>query len=307
MNGGREIIKNINRKLYANLTKIDDSDEFFEFLTKPLRISVRVNTLKSDVDYVVSRLGDLICGSVPWCEEGLFINTDEFSRIPEHQLGIIFSQEAASMIPVTLMELFPGQIVLDIAAAPGAKTTQIAQYLENEGCIVANDVKRYRLNILISNIQRCGVLIAKVTEKDGRFFGRFENKFDSVLVDVPCSNVGMIRRNYKYAKFWNPKMVYSLSNLQKSLLMAAYKAVKPGGVIVYSTCTLDPRENEGVVDYLIRNTDVEIERIKLPIKRRKSILKFDDWEYSEEVRGCLRIHPQDNDTEAFFVAKLRKK
>ncbi len=306
MTDAREVIRSINPQLYERLTMIDDSDEFFEYMVKPLRFSVRVNTLKASVDYVAERLSDIIVGRVPWCEEGFYVSTDEFGKIPEHQLGVIFSQEAASMIPPLLMELEPGQLVLDIAAAPGAKTTQIAQYMENEGCIVANDVKHSRINILISNLQKCGVLIAKVTEKDGRYFGRFENKFDAVLVDVPCSNVGMIRKSYRHIKLWRLKECFALSRLQKSLLMAAYKAVKPGGVVVYSTCTVDPVENEEVVDYILRNTNAEIEGIKLPIRRRKPILKFEGKEYCEEVKKCLRIHPQDNDSEAFFVAKLRK-
>ncbi len=301
-----QIIANLNRSLYERLKKIDGSKEFFEYLSKPLRPSIRVNTLKAPLDYVLNRLSDIIVGKVPWCDVGFYVNTDEFGKIPEHQLGVIFSQEASSMIPPILMELKPGQKVLDIAAAPGAKTTQIAQYMENEGCIIANDVKYSRINILISNLQKCGVLIARVTEKDGRYFGRFEGKFDSVLVDAPCSNIGMIRKNFRHAKLWRIKDCYALSRLQKSLLLAAYKAVKSGGVVVYSTCTLEPVENEEVVDYLLKNTDAEIEDIKLPIKKRRPILKFEGKEYTEEVRKCLRIHPQDNDSEGFFVAKLRK-
>ncbi len=303
---GREIFRNLNPELYDRLKLIDDSDEFFEFMVKPLRPSIRINTLKARVDYVVERLSEIITGSIPWCPEGFYVNTDEFGKLPEHQLGVVFSQEAASMIPATLMELEPKQIVLDMAAAPGAKTTQIAQYMENEGCIIANDVKHSRINILISNLQKCGVLIAKVTEKDGRFFGRFKNKFDAVLVDAPCSNLGMIRKNYRHIKLWKMRECYSLSKLQKSLLMAAYKAVKPGGVVVYSTCTLEPMENEEVVDYIVRNTEAEVEEIRLPLRRRRPFTEFDGMEYSSEVRKCLRIHPQDNDSEAFFVAKLRK-
>ncbi len=302
----RNAIKSINPKLYERLVKIDNSDDFFRYTVKPIRKSIRVNTLKADIDYVVKRLEDIIVDRVPWCEEGFFVNTDEFGRIPEHQLGIVFAQEASSMIPPVVMELEPNLIVLDIAAAPGAKTTQIAQYMENRGCIIANDVKYPRLNILISNLQKCGVLIARVTMKDGRYFARFENRFDAVLVDVPCSNIGMIRKNYKYIRLWRLKEGYSLSKLQKELLMAAYKAVKPGGVLVYSTCTLDPIENEEVVDYLLRNTNAELENIRLPIKRRRPFTKFNEKEYLGEVRKCLRIHPQDNDTEGFFVAKIVK-
>ena len=96
------------------------------------------------------------------------------------------------------------------------------------------------------------------------------------------------------------------SKLQKSLILAAYTALKPGGILVYSTCTLDPLENEEVIDYLLSNTDAKIERIKLNVKSQKPILEFDGKEYNEEIRKCLRIHPQDNDTEGFFVAKIVK-
>ncbi|WP_456468819.1 NOL1/NOP2/sun family putative RNA methylase [Archaeoglobus sp.] len=302
----KEQIKAINRELYERLLKIDPSDDFFKYMVKPLRSSIRVNTLKAEVDKVRENLENIITGEVPWCREGFFVNTDDFGRIPEHQLGIIFSQEASSMIPPVVMNPEPEMKVLDIAAAPGAKTTQIAQYMENEGCIVANDVKHSRINILISNLQKCGVLIAKVTDKDGRFFGRFGERFDAVLVDAPCSNMGMIRKNYKNIKLWRLRDCYGLSRLQKELLVAAYKAVKPGGVVVYSTCTLEPMENEEVVDYILRNTDAEIEDIGLPLRRTKPFLEFEGRKYVEEVKKCLRIHPQDNDTEGFFVAKLRK-
>ncbi|MCS7122315.1 MAG: NOL1/NOP2/sun family putative RNA methylase [Archaeoglobaceae archaeon] len=296
----------INKKLYERLKKIDDSKEFFEYLMKPLRPSVRINTLKCDLKYALERLENYIVEKVPWCKEGFYFSTDDFGKIPEHSLGIIFSQEAASMIPPTLMDLKPGIKVLDIAAAPGAKATQIAQYMENSGCLVANDVKFDRVNILISNLQRCGVLIAVVTMKDGRYFSKLKNCFDSVLVDAPCSNVGMIRKNYKYAKLWNLKEVYSLSKLQKDLLSAAIQATETGGTIVYSTCTVDPLENEEVVDFALRNFEVKIENVELPVKRTEPILEFEGKKYEEEVKKCLRIHPQDNDSEAFFVAKLKK-
>lgn len=288
------------------MKKIDGSKEFFEYLKKPLRPSVRVNTLKCEIEYVLERLGDNIVGRVPWCKEGFYFSTDNFGKIPEHQLGIIFSQEAASMIPPILMELKPGMKVLDMAAAPGAKATQIAQYMENYGCLIANDVKFDRINVLISNLQKCGVLIATVTMKDGRYFKKFENFFDSILLDAPCSNLGMIRKSYKYAKIWSIKEVYSLSKLQKDLISAAIRAVKSKGVVVYSTCTLDPLENEEVVDFALRNFNVKIEKIDLPLKKTEPIVEFENKRYSEEVKKCLRIHPQDNDSEAFFVAKLRK-
>ncbi|MCC6027628.1 MAG: NOL1/NOP2/sun family putative RNA methylase [Archaeoglobus sp.] len=299
------MLKEINPELYERLKLIDPSEEIFDFLEKPLRKSVRINTLKARTEYVIGRL-KILEDRVPWCNEGFYVNVKDFSSIPEHHLGIIFPQSAVSMIPPVIMELEPGIKVLDMCAAPGAKTTQIAQYMENEGCIVANDVKKERINILISNLQKCGVLIAKVTMMDGRKFAKFENQFDAVLVDAPCSNIGMIRKNYRYAKLWSLKLSLNLSKIQKELILAGYKALKPGGILVYSTCTLEPLENEAVVDYLLRNTNAEIEKINLPIRAIEGFKKFGDLEFLDEVRKCLRIHPQLNDTEGFFVAKLIK-
>ncbi len=307
VNAIREEFMRINPEFVRRYDQIDGSREFYEYMAKPLRHSIRVNTLKARVEDVVESLSRRFkLERVPWCREGFFINTDKVGRTIEHKLGLIFSQEASAMIPVVVMELEPGMLVLDMAAAPGGKTTQIAQYMMNDGCVVANDVKYDRLNILISNLQRCGVAIAKVTMKDGRYFRRFKNRFDRVLLDAPCSNVGMIRKNYKYLKIWSLKEVESLSRLQKELIMAAYTALKPGGILVYSTCTLDPLENEEVVDHLLMNTDAELLDIDIPVRRRRPITRFGEREYDPEVRRCLRIHPQDNDTEGFFVAKIEK-
>jgi len=303
----KEEFRKLNSRFIERYEKIDDSDEFYKYMAKPLRPSIRVNTLKARVEDVVESLSERFeLEPINWCEEGFFINTEDVGSTIEHQLGLIFSQEASSMIPAVVLDPKPNMLVLDMAAAPGGKTTQIAQYMKNEGCIIANDVKVDRLNILISNLQRCGVLIARVTMKDGRFFRRFKDKFDRVLLDAPCSNVGMIRKNFKYLKMWRLKDVISLSRLQKELIMAGYQALKPGGILVYATCTLDPLENEEVINHLIMNTDAEIINIDLPVKRTKPILKFEDKEYDEEIKKCLRIHPQDNDTEGFFIAKIMK-
>jgi len=150
------------------------------------------------------------------------------------------------------------------------------------------------------------VLNTRVTVKDGTYFSRFENTFDKILLDAPCSSVGMIRKSFKFLRDWSMKKVIRYSSIQKRLIIAAYKALKPGGTLVYSTCTIDPLENEEVVDYLLSKTDAKLEKIKLPLKSTPPVLEFERREYSEEVRKCLRIHPQDNNTEAFFVAKIRK-
>ncbi len=298
----------INPRFVQRYAKIDDSDEFYIYSAKPLRQSFRVNTLKARVEDVVERLSENFeLEPVPWCPEGFWVKGGgKVSTTMEHALGLIFIQEAASMLPPVALDVEPGMRVLDMAASPGGKSTHIAQYMRNLGCLIANDVRIDRARILASNLQRCGVLIAKVTLRDGRSFARYEETFDRVLLDAPCSNAGMVRKNYKYLKVWGHRRPRRYSKLQKELITAAYKALKPGGVLVYSTCTLDPVENEEVVDHLLTTTDAEVEDPGLPVRRHPAFLEFEDRSYTSEVRKCLRLHPQDNDTEGFFVAKVVK-
>jgi NOL1/NOP2/sun family putative RNA methylase len=306
-------LRQLNPEFFERYRIIDDSVEFLEYSVKPLRKSIVVNTLKASFDDVAENLSKYFdFEPVPWCGEGFFIypkktgTETRMSNIIEYQLGLIFSQEASSMIPPIVLNVKPGHFVLDIAAAPGSKTVHIGTYMKNEGCLIANDIKGKRLNILIQKIQRCGVLNAWVTMKDGRYFNRFENRFDRVLLDAPCSNAGMIRKNFKYLRLWNRSRVELLSQLQKEMVLASYKAVKPGGIMVYSTCTLDPAENEEVVDYLVSKTNARVDEINLPIRRTKPFTEFGGKKFDSQVKKCLRIHPQDNDTEGFFVAKIVK-
>ena len=303
----RDRIKETNPAFYERYSMLEDTDEFWEFIIRPLRQSIRVNTLKAPLNVVVERLKEEFeLEPIAWVREGFFISVDNLAKVPEHSLGLIFGQEASSMIPPVVLDPKPGELVLDMAAAPGSKTGQIAQYMENEGCIIANDPKLSRANVLIANLNKMGVLNARVTTKDGAYFGRFENTFDRVLLDAPCSSVGMIRKSWKFLTGWRLRGVIKYMNIQKRLILAAYRALKPGGTLVYSTCTIDPLENEEVVDYLLRKTDARLERIDLPVKTSEPVLEWEGKTYSSELKKALRIHPNDNDTEAFFIAKILK-
>ncbi|MEM3587567.1 MAG: NOL1/NOP2/sun family putative RNA methylase [Candidatus Jordarchaeaceae archaeon] len=306
-------LRGLNPEFFERYKAIDSSTEFLEYLMKPLRKSIVTNTLKVSFKDIVENLSrDFDFEQVPWCSEGFFVypkKDNAETRITntiEYQLGFIFSQEASSMIPPVVLDAEPGHFVLDMAAAPGSKTIHIGMRMRNDGCLIANDVKWNRVNILIHRIQKCGVLNAWVTMKDGRYFSRFENKFDRILLDAPCSNVGMVRKNFKYLKLWNINKVKSLSRLQKEMILAGYKALKRGGIMVYSTCTLDPVENEEVINYLVSRTNAEIDEIDLPVRKTKPFTEFEGKKYDSQVKKCLRIHPQNNDTEGFFVAKIVK-
>ncbi|MBU2561571.1 MAG: RsmB/NOP family class I SAM-dependent RNA methyltransferase [Nanoarchaeota archaeon] len=301
-------------KFINRYSKLTDIDSFKEYSFSYLRKSIRVNTLKTDVKQVVSRVSkEWNLRQVPWCKEGFWIEHKgegedkrwDVGNMMEHVLGYVYVQEAASMIPPIVLDPKPGERVLDMCAAPGSKTTQMAAMMQNKGVIVANDITAVRLAALGINLQRCGVRNVITTQMQGYRFKEIE--FDRVLVDAPCSGTGTIRKSLKTIDMWNPKLASHLAKTQKSLIKAGFNVLKPGGTLVYSTCTLEPEEDEGVVDFLLKEfPDAKVEEIKLDIKRSPAVTDFEGRKYSDEIKKCLRIWPQDNDTEGFFVAKIRK-
>lgn len=289
--------------------KLTDYPEFEKWSLKPLRRSIRVNTLKASIQDTIVRLSPFFTLTpVPWCKEAFFIDgvRRDIGNTVEHILGHIYVQESASIIPPVVLDPQPGETVLDLCASPGSKTTQIAQYMENKGLLVANDVTADRLKALCFNLQRMGVHNVVVTMSHGRFIPQME--FDRILVDAPCSGVGAIRKSYKAISMWNPHGVRKLAATQKQLLLAAFKQLRPGGVIVYSTCTLEPEENEGVVDALLKEyPDADVMDIDLPLTPGAPVMSFEGVTYDPRVAKTLRLWPQDNDTEGFYVAKLTKR
>jgi NOL1/NOP2/sun family putative RNA methylase len=213
------------------------------------------------------------------------------------------------MLPAIVMEPKPDEKVLDMAAAPGSKTTQIAQMMENSGLIVANDLSMKRINSLIDNIERLGVANTVVTKYAGQKLGYLTpNYFDKVLLDTPCSLEGTIRNTPQVLIDWKETTIKRLSKLQKGLINSAFKCLKKGGTLVYSTCTFAPEENEAVIDYLLKkNPDAVCEPIKTNgLKTRPAVLNWGENNFNENIKNALRIYPQDNDTEGFFVAKIRR-
>ena len=294
-------------------SKLTNWEEFKKYSLTFLRRSIRVNTLKISVKELKKRLEkNWNLEQVPWCKEGFWIEHTKKERrdignLIEHTLGYFYTQESASMIPPIVLEPKNHEIILDIAASPGSKTTQIAQYMQNKGILIANDYTYQRMKPLSINLQRCGVTNAIITLMEGQWFRKSGIEFDKVLVDAPCSGTGTIRKSLKTIKIWNPDMVRRLSITQKQLIETGFNLLKQNGTLVYSTCSLEPEENEEVVDFLINKYEnAKLEDIKLNLKRCPSILEFEGKKYNDEIRKCLRIWPQDNDTEGFFVAKIKK-
>jgi len=232
----------------------------------------------------------------------------ELGNSIEHVLGYYYVQEVCSMMSALALKPTPSDIVFDICASPGSKTTQMASLMENKGTLIANDLKMDRIIILASNLERAGVSNTITTRNDAinlcSMLSKSELKFDKILLDAPCSGEGTLRSSQKTFIMWNPKVIEKFSKQQKKMLAFALKCLKPQGVLVYSTCTHAPEENESVIDFALKNFPVKLETLELPLKSRPGLTEWEGEKYNPEVKKCARIYPQDNDSEGFFVAKL---
>jgi len=305
---------------------IPDFGAFVEAMQRPLRRTFRVNTLKATRDRVLELMADLNPEPLPWFELGFSLPENGYSpperedarysphfpsigkRI-EHFIGLIYVQEAASMAPPLVLQPQPGERVLDIAAAPGSKTTEMSAMMQNTGIIISNDPSPTRVRGLIGNVDRAGSLNVAVCRMDGMALGRaVAGTCDRVLVDAPCSSEGTIRKSRQALDRWSVAAIRRFPSIQKRLILAGYLALKPGGVMVYSTCTVAPEENESVVAHLlVRHPEAEVRAAELPgLKMRPGLTEWERESFPEAVGRCRRILPQDNDTEPFFMALIRR-
>jgi len=295
------------------LAEHPEPENFAEFLAscqRPLRKSIRVNTLKisvSDFKELVTQRGWILT-PVPWCNEGFWvdeINPDaaiQLGNCGEHLMGLFYIQEASSMLPASaLLNNNNPKLVLDMAAAPGSKTTQLAALMNNEGTILANELSSSRLKVLQANLQRCGVSNTSLTHFDGVLLCNYlANTFDAILLDAPCGGEGTYRKDPRALDNWSLDAIQSISAIQKQLLLSAWKMLKPGGRLVYSTCTLSKAENHDVINWLSTEVgdDVDIVNLQGLFKGASKVL-------SKE--GYLHIWPEIFDCEGFFLACLQKK
>jgi len=297
---------------------LGDYEKWLEFSRKEPPNSIRCNTLKISPEELKARLekkGWKISQPFPGYPEAMVIeselNPGELGKTPEHLLGYYYVQELSSMLPALALEPKPGELVLDLCAAPGSKTTQMAAMMNNSGTIIANDKNIGRMIVLVSNFERCGCTNIIVTRNDAvqlcQKLAKTNIKFDKILLDLPCSGEGTIRSSPKTFLMWNIKMIHKLGRLQRKIASSAVQLLKPDGTIVYSTCTHAPEENEEVIDFLINRFNLKMEEIKLPVKCRPGLQEWDGEKFENSISSACRIYPQDNDTEGFFVAKLRRK
>lgn len=291
---------------------VDEPEAFFASLTRPLPKAFRVNTLKTDANKVLERLRGYGIETAPvaWSDDAFVTSSDKAGATLEHFMGHIYIQELVSMLPPLLLKgeikANPDMTVLDACAAPGSKTTQLSALLRNRGLIVANDAAFNRLKIIKHNLEKLGCMNVAVVNHDTRFF-KTDMQFDCIMLDAPCSSEGTIRKNREVLSRWNEKEIISTSGLQKQMITRCYEMLRPGGLMVYSTCTFAPEENEGVVDYLLSKSDCKLERIEVRgLKLSETVKAWKDRTFASDVANAARVWPHHNDTGGFFMAKIRK-
>lgn len=215
----------------------------------------------------------------------------------EYFLGYMHTQSLSSMIPSLVLDPKENDLVLDIAASPGSKTSHLAMIMKNKGAIVANDVNWTRASALFSNIARLGILNAKVTVRDGTRLG-INEYFTNALVDVPCTSLS---QPYAYKRFTS-NLSYEFSKTQRQMLFSAYHSLRNGGELVYSTCTYEKEENEGAVKLLLeKRSEAELLDLKLDFPHHSGLS-----DYGNEFRKTARIYPYHFNSEGFFIAKIKR-
>ena len=285
-------------------------DEFITSCQTPLRKSIRINTLKINADEfsAIAQQKNWQLTPIPWCAEGFWVSPmdkqhpmDSLGLSVEHLQGLFYIQEASSMLPpVALASLIQSpQQLLDMAAAPGSKTTQMAAHFDPSINLVANELSSSRLKVLHANVVRCGATNVALSHLDGREFGdKSPGLFDAILLDAPCGGEGTVRKDPDALKNWSPEALRDIASTQKQLISSAYQALKPGGVLVYSTCTLSEEENQHICQHLLtQHSDMNaISLAQLFPEAGKCVTS----------EGYLHVFPHLFDSEGFFVAAFKK-
>lgn len=288
-------------------------EEYSSFLasyTEPTSYGLRINPLKIALGENRPEL-PFVLTEVPWCEEGFYADPAEHpGRHPLHEAGVYYIQEPSAMSVVSLLEPRPGEIILDLCAAPGGKSTQIAGRLRGKGLLVSNEIIPGRAKILSQNIERMGITNAIVCNEDPNHLAEcFPLFFDRIVVDAPCSGEGMFRKDDTAIREWTPEQLAMCAERQAMILSCAGQMLRPGGILVYSTCTFAPQENEEQIEhFLAEHTDYELEdwRECLQLRHNATISAENCGITDGILPGTMRLWPHHLKGEGHFAVRLHK-
>lgn len=299
--------------LFLDLFSPAECVEYMDASDRPRPLVIRANTLKvtrKDLMETLSKRGANL-EAIEWSKVAVKVteSTIPIGATPEYLAGHYMLQAAASLNPVMALQPRPGERVLDMSSAPGGKTSYIAQLMKNSGTVVANDLKPQRQKATVANLHRMGVKNAIICCYDGRKIPKIMKGFDRVLLDAPCSGLGIISRDQSVKLQRSFKDVQRLAHLQKELLLAAIDATNPdsktGGVIVYSTCSISNEENEQVVQYALQKRHVRLVDTGLAVGR-PGYTRYKERRFHPSLNLTRRFYPHVHNMDGFYVAKFKK-
>lgn len=300
----------------------DQYEDFLSSYDRPSTPSLRLNPLKKN-NICLSDISEMPCigERVPWTESGYYYDPESETRPgkhPYHESGAYYIQEASAMLPASLFPPCENDKVLDLCAAPGGKSTQLAAALNGSGLLVSNEIHPQRASILSQNVERMGIRNAVVTcHAPKELVPHFPCFFDKIVVDAPCSGEGMFRKEEQALTMWSQENVDLCATRQKDILESASEMLKPDGYLTYSTCTFAPEENEGVILHFLRNHP----EFEVVLPKNQAVLDCIEnglidrgnpaWvdsgeEYAEQLKNTLRIFPHHANGEGHFAALLHK-
>lgn len=306
---------NVSSKIYSYLSATfgeEAARNYNEFADKEPAKYIRVNERKIDIQGLRSRL-----------EESYGIKTEVLSFPPnalkiidgfdfagstfEIAFGFYYLQALTSMLPPLVLYPTDKELVLDLCSAPGSKTTQLAEMMQNKGMLVVNEIELERIKALAFNLDKMNYLNCGIVNQRGEILSKYyDSYFDKILIDAPCSGLGIIQKKSEVNKWWSIERVNSLTEIQNKLLISAIKMLKVGGELVYSTCTLTPEENEMIINRILDKYPINVEPVDIPIKHHKGITKYNSLNFDKRLANAIRIFPWEVDSDGFFLIKLKK-
>ena len=292
---------NIPEQFKENMKKLlkEEYSSFIASYAEKEKHSLRINTNKISVkDFL--KINPFNLQAIPWTIDGFYYEEDDKpSKHPYYYAGLYYIQEASAMLPAEALPINENDIVLDCCGAPGGKSSKLANKLNNTGLLIANDISVSRSQVLLKTLENQGIKNSVVMAEDVTTLNNFNNTFDKILVDAPCSGEGMFRKQPELIKSYLEKGNDYYSDIQKKIISKAIDMLKEGGMLLYSTCTFSPKENEEVIEYALDYCDyLSI----IPIKQYEGFMPG----ITDKTKDCVRLYPHKIKGEGHFVALLQK-
>ena len=277
----------------------DEYDDYLASFENKRVYGLRINTSKISVrDFL--KINPFHLERIPWTDDGFYYDEeDRPAKHPYYFAGLYYLQEPSAMLPAEVLPVEENDLVLDCCAAPGGKSSKLANKLHNTGVLIANDISASRAQVLLKTLESQGVRNAYVMAEDITKVDRFLECFDKILIDAPCSGEGMFRKENELISSWEERNSDYYSSIQKQLILKGVEMLKPGGKLVYSTCTFSPEEDEEIIEYALDNYP---ELKTLPIKKYEGFVSG----ITDKTRDCVRLYPHHIKGEGHFVALLQK-